>query len=149
MSILSDNLKKDETMVGEAKVHWAILIIPALLTFVYFIGLIWLIPRIIRMLTTELSLSNKRLVGKYGLINTKAMDSPLNKINSVSVESGLFGKIFGYGTVTVNTASTTYVFKFVKGAANFKNMISNEMDNYEEFRIHQQAKSMAAAMKDA
>ena len=149
MSQLMDNLKKDEVMVSEGKVHWAILIIPGLFTLMYGIGLIWLIPRIVKILTTELSLSNKRLVGKYGLINTKAMDSPLNKINSVSVESGLFGKIFGYGTINVNTASTIYTFKFVKGASNFKNVISNEMDNYEEAKIQQQAKSMAAAMKDA
>ena len=91
MSVLSENLKKDERVILEGTVHWASLIVPGLLIFLYGLGLIWFIPGLIRMLSTEVSLSNKRLVGKYGLINTKAMDSPLNKINSVSVDSGLVG----------------------------------------------------------
>ena len=148
MSVLSDNLKKNENVIFEAKVHWATLIVPSILTLVtYGIGLIWLIPTIIRLFTTEISLSNKRLVGKVGLINTKSMDSPLNKINSVSVESKLLGKIFGYGTVIVNTASTTYYFKNILGANDFKNRIFTEMDNYEESKITEQAQAMAKAMK--
>lgn len=95
------------------------------------------------MFTTELSLSNKRLVGKYGLINTKQMDSPLNKINTISVESGLGGKIFGYATVTVNTASTIYIFKCIANAENFKQNVLEEMEKFDESRIQEQAKAIA------
>ena len=148
MSNLSNNLKKGEEIIAEAKVHWASLIIPAIFITCYFIGLIWFIPALIRLFTVELSLSNKRLVGKVGMINTKSMDSPLNKINSVTVESKLFGKLFGYGTIIVNTASTTYYFKSIKDANNFKNLILSEMDNYEESRIKEQAQSLVSAMKN-
>lgn len=147
MSKLSSNLQKNEQVILEGKVHWATLIVPAILTFFGGIGLIWLIPRLIRMFTTELSLSNKRLVGKYGLINTKQMDSPLNKINSISVESGLFGKIFGYATITVNTASTYYVFRDIVQAENFKHNVLEEMDRFDEARIKEQASAIAGAIK--
>ena len=147
MSKLSTNLQKNEQVVLEGKVHWAPLIVPGIFILFYGIGLIWFIPRLIGMLTTELSLSNKRLVGKYGLINTKQMDSPLNKINSISVESGLFGKIFGYATVTVNTASTVYVFKNIAQAENFKHNVLEEMDRFDEARVKEQAAAIAGALK--
>lgn len=146
MSNLSSNLQRNEVLIMEGKVHWASLIIPILTTIFLFIGIFWLIPAVIRMFTTELSLSNKRLVGKYGLINTKQMDSPLNKINSVSVESGLFGKIFGYSTITVNTASTIYVFKNILNGESFKYAILEEMEKYDEARIKEQANAIASAM---
>lgn len=147
MPVLSNSLKSNETIVYEAKVHWATLIVPGLFIFLYGIGLLWFIPAMIRILTTELSLSSKRVVGKTGLIKTTSMDSPLNKLNSVSVESGLFGKIFGYGTIVINTASTVYYFKYIKNANNFKTLVASEIDNYEESRINAQAKILANAMK--
>lgn len=147
MSKLSSNLQKNEQLVLEGKVHWATLIVPGLLILFYGLGLIWFIPRLIAMYTTELSLSNKRLVGKAGLINTKQMDSPLNKINSISVESGLFGKIFGYATITVNTASTIYVFANIIQAEAFKHAVLEEMERFDEARIQGQAKAIANAMK--
>lgn len=149
MSILSNDLRKGEQIVLEAKVHWATLIIPGIFTMAYGIGIFWLVPRLIAFLKTELSLSSKRLVGKTGLINTKSMDSPLNKINSISVESGLLGKIFGYGTIIVNTASTTYSFKYMKDANSVKSQIFNEIDQCEETRINDQAQNIATAMNNS
>ena len=75
------------------------------------------------------------------------MDSPLNKINSVSVENGLFGKIFGYGTLTVNTASTVYTFKNIKQVENFKHVLMEEMERYDEARVREQAEAIAGAIK--
>lgn len=146
MSKLSGNLQKNEEVVLEAKVHWACLIGP-IIASLFIIGIPVLISRIITMVTTELSLSNKRLVGKYGLINTKQMDSPLNKINTVSVESGLFGKLFGYATITVNTASTIYEFRHIAGGENFKHNVLEEMERFDEARIQEQAKAIANAIK--
>ena len=146
MSKLTQNLQRNEEIVLEAKVHWACLIIPIICSL-FIIGIPSLISRLIAMKTTELSLSNKRLVGKYGLINTKQMDSPLNKINSVSVASGLFGKIFGYATITVNTASTIYDFKYIANAENVKHNIMEEMEKFDEARIQEQAKAIANAIR--
>lgn len=147
MSKLSDNLQRNERLLLEGKVHWATLIIPGIFILFYGIGLIWFIPRLINMLTTELSLSNKRLVGKYGLIHTRQMDSPLNKINSISLESGLFGKIFGYATITVNTASTVYIFKNISQGENFKYNVLEAIDRFDETRIKEQAAAIAGAIK--
>lgn len=143
---ISRNLGKDEQVVLQAKVHWACLIPSIILSFVV-IGIPGLISKLIKMATTELGFTNKNFIGKVGLINTKVLNSPLNKINNVSVESGLWGKIFGYGTVHVDTASGSYDFKYIARADNFRSNLLNAIDQYEQDKIKKSAQEMAAAIK--
>ncbi len=105
-----------------------------------------LIVRIIKYKNFNLAVTNKRIVGKVGVINTKALDAPLNKIQNCSVKQGLWGKVFNYGTITVNTAAGEYKFDGVKSANDFKNGIMAQIDEYEEERMKQQASQMAQAM---
>ena len=140
------NLLKDEEVVFVAKVHWASLIIHVILMII-FIGFITIIPAIIRLVTTELGITNKKLAGKMGLINTKVVDSPLSKINNVSVESGLFGKIFGYGTIMVSTSSEVYNFKCIKSPEVFRSTLMQEVDKFAETQMKKQASEMAKAMR--
>jgi|BioPla2DNA2_1021312.scaffolds.fasta_scaffold35797_4 hypothetical protein len=74
------NLGRDEQVVLQAKVHWACLI-PSILLSLIIIGIFGLIKKLIAMATTELGFTNKNFIGKTGLINTKVLNSPLNKIN--------------------------------------------------------------------
>lgn len=147
MSKLADNLQRDENIIMEGKIHWVVLVAPACASCVL-IGIPSLISRLISMFTTELSLSNKRIVGKYGLINTQQMDSPLNKINSISISSGLFGKMFGYGNIVINTTATTYVFKNISQPEAFKHNVLDQMDKFEQARIQQQAQALAGAINN-
>lgn len=141
------NLGKDEEVIVNAKTHWACLIPHILLIFVY-IGVITIWKPIIRMCSTKLTVTNKRVYGKYGLINTKSLDTPLNKVTTVSVSNGLFGKIFGYGNVVVNTAAGTFNFKYIKSPENFRVALMDEIERYEEERIKRQASELASAIKN-
>ncbi len=97
----------------------------------------------------ELSFTNKRVLGKVGVFNTKALDAPLNKIQTVGVQQPFFGKIFNYGTVTIDTASGKFAFGYVKNADAFKSQLMGQVDQFEEDRIKQQADEMARAMAGA
>jgi uncharacterized membrane protein YdbT with pleckstrin-like domain len=141
----SQNLSKDEVIITQAKVHWACLLKHILLMLIW-IGCFTIWVDIIRMFTTQLVLTNKRIYGKVGLINTKTLDTPLGKINNVSVESGLFGKIFGYGTINITNSSGAYSIKCVKSPDAFRNTLMSEIDKYDENRIKKQASEMANAM---
>lgn len=156
------NLGKDEQVITKIEVHWACFI-PRIILAVLFIliglssfdsalgglliGAIILIPVAIRMFTTQLMLTNKRIFGQVGLVNTKAMDAPLNKINTISVTSGLFGKIFGYGNLHLTTSSGSYDYKGVKNPEIFRRAVMDEIDNFDEARVKKQAAEMAAALK--
>lgn len=145
---ISKNLGRDEVVVLQAKVHWACLIPSIIFSFII-IGIPFLIVKIIKMKTTELGFTNKNFIGKIGLINTKVLNSPLNKINNISVQSGLGGKIFGYGTVHVDTASGAYDYKCIKGADSFRTNLLQAIENYEQEKIKKQAQEMATAMKNS
>ena len=97
----------------------------------------------------ELGITNKRVIGKVGVANTKSLDAPLNKIQNSSVVQPFFGKIFNYGTVRIDTAAGNFEFPAVKNAENFKSILMAQIDQYEEDRVKQQAAEMANAMTSA
>lgn len=141
------NLGKDETVVTQGKMHWATLI-PHILLMALLIGFFTIWGAVIRMCTTELVLTNKRLYGKKGLVNTKTLDAPLNKINTVSVQSGLWGKLFGYGTLHITTSSGAYVYQGIRTPDVFRGAVMEAIDAFDEDRIKKQAAEMAAAIKN-
>lgn len=95
---------------------------------------------------TNISLTNTRLMGKTGVINTKSMDSPLSKVNNVSVEQGLGGKIFNYSTLAISTSSGSYNFKYIKDADFFKSKVMEQIENCENERLKNQAAQLMGAM---
>jgi uncharacterized membrane protein YdbT with pleckstrin-like domain len=77
------------------------------------------------------------------------MDAPLDKVQNCSVSSGLWGKIFGYGTVVIDTAAGKYTFTMVKQADNFKKALMAQIEQAQEDKMKQQAEEMAKAMAAA
>lgn len=122
------------------------------LYFIIFTGII-AVGGLINHYTTELAYTDKRLVGKVGVIGTTSMDAPLNKIQSVNVSSGLFGKIFNYGNVRIVTAGADkYRFKYIKDCDVFKSSVMAQIELYEQEQIaanaQAQAQQMAAMMNN-
>lgn len=107
-------------------------------------------PHFIRFLTTELALTNKKVIGKVGLIRTHSVASALNKIQNISISSGLFGKIFSYGTIKIETAGAEPVYFYgIKKPESFKKAVFAQMDIFDQERIREQAVQMASAMSQA
>lgn len=96
----------------------------------------------------KLALTNKRIYGKTGIINTKSMDSPISKINSVSVEQGFWGKVFRYSTVSVSTSSGNYKFSYIKNADEFKEKTMEQIDVYENEKLKNQFSMLAGKMSE-
>ena len=112
------------------------------------IGLFWFPRDLIRYLTTKLEITNKRVRGKTGLINTNELDSPLNKINGIQVIQGMFGKMFNYGTIKITTASSVFEFNYIEHPNDFKTILNNQIEAYDDERIEKQAKKLASAIKN-
>jgi uncharacterized membrane protein YdbT with pleckstrin-like domain len=55
----------------------------------------------IRRATTELGVTDQRVIYKTGLIARHTLEMNRAKVESVTVDQSLLGRIFGYGTVTV------------------------------------------------
>ncbi len=73
------------------------------------------------------TLTDKRVYGKAGLLSTKTLSVPLSQISSVELKQGVFGKIFGYGNICIQTVTATIVFRYMKDAESMQNAIISKM----------------------
>lgn len=152
-----------ETTLFRAEINKLVLVSPCILSVIviiiatvfgygagFLIGLIIaaiiIVPKVLAVNHTNLSLTNSRLMGKTGVINTKSMDSPLSKVNNVSVEQGLGGKIFNYSTLVIATSSGSYNFKYIKDADFFKSKVMEQIEICENERLKNQAAQLMGAM---
>jgi uncharacterized membrane protein YdbT with pleckstrin-like domain len=66
------------------------------------IGLILLIWAYIRFKTTELAITNKRVIAKSGFISRHTIELNINRVESLQVSQSLFGRIFNFGTLIIS-----------------------------------------------
>ncbi|MGH7604123.1 MAG: PH domain-containing protein [Gemmatimonadaceae bacterium] len=105
MSYIEESLSKDETIEGHFKFHWfawvpmVIWIILGFLTF----GLTWLIAiyEFLRLKFTEQGLTNKRVILKTGIISRNTQEMKLKAIETVEMNQGILGRIFGFGAIKI------------------------------------------------
>lgn len=80
------------------------IVIGCLLLPFFGIGLIPLIGVLIRYKTTELAVTNKRIIAKSGLLQRSTMELNVNKVESIQVHQGIPGRLFGFGTLVISGA---------------------------------------------
>ena len=94
---------------GEAVLHrgrvslwphaWKIVLGILLLPVV--IGLAILIWVFIIYKTTEIAITNKRIIAKFGFISRSTTEINLPKVESLQVDQGVMGRMLDYGTIVV------------------------------------------------
>lgn len=76
----------------------------------------------------QIALTNKRVLGKYGIISRVVVDIPLNKISSVSATQSIWGRIFDFGDVVINSVgSEKIVIPGISKAHLFRGKISEKI----------------------
>ena len=143
---VENNLGKDEQIIQKVSFNYIVILPHIFLCFVG-IGLITIWVPILSILTNELAVTNKKVIGKTGILSSHAINAPLNKVNNIAVSKSLFGKIFDYGTVRIETSSEAVGFAYIKNPERFKSLVLTQMDIFEEERIQKQAEAIAAATK--
>ena len=61
--------------------------------------------RLIRWLTSNFAVTSERVIHREGLIAKRSMEIPLEAINDVRFEQGIFDRIVGAGTLLISSAS--------------------------------------------
>ena len=87
----------------------------------------WVALRI-RARFDEFVVTSRRVVRKVGMFARESQQASIEKIQNITVEQGVLGRIFGYGTVIVETASEKgmIVFPSVAAPDAFRNHISRQ-----------------------
>lgn len=102
-------------------VLWIVLAIPT-------VG-ITLIPALyefLRLRSIEQGVTNKRVIYKKGIISRKSEEMKLNSIETVEIDQGIPGRIFGFGDVAVTGRGlSNVVFKTVDDPMAVKRQIES------------------------
>ncbi|MET1081455.1 MAG: PH domain-containing protein [Burkholderiales bacterium] len=107
-SYVNRNLAGDEQVVYEAQVSWVsqwFLFLLGLVTLpVIGLGVIFIAVAVINVLTTELVITNKRVIAKFGLISRKTVELKNNRVESVQVDQSIMGRMLDFGSIIVSGA---------------------------------------------
>lgn len=71
------------------------------LTLLFGLGLLVLIGVLIRYKSTEIAVTNKRIVAKFGFIRRRTVEIAVRKIESIQVQQGLMGRMFDFGSIVM------------------------------------------------
>lgn len=113
-SYVDSNLVKDEYVVYEGNNHW-----------INFISLraifsLFLLP-LIDNWTSEYAITNKRVIIKVGLIRRRTVEMNVQKVESISVNQSIMGRILGYGDITVvGTGASRETFEQISKPIKFR-----------------------------
>lgn len=123
MSYVVDNLPAEEDLIYRASLHWIIFVSPL---FWFALGLfgsaislrlasdlaplygsiaillfsVWkLFVAYIRLFTSEICLTSKRVIAKVGFIRRQCMELKLEQIETVGIDQSVSGRLLDYGTL--------------------------------------------------
>jgi uncharacterized membrane protein YdbT with pleckstrin-like domain len=105
MSYIEESLSANERVEGLFKLHWVIwipMVIWLILGIITF-GVTWILAiyEYLKIRSIEAGVTNKRVILKNGIISRKTEEMKLSSIETVEIQQGVIGRIFGLGTVKV------------------------------------------------
>jgi membrane protein YdbS with pleckstrin-like domain len=161
-------LQKGEKILLVTYSSWTSLFLPALFSLVAIaVGVIivahfgqvwgWLLAVLavlywlIRYYTWKVNIwvvTNFRVIDETGLLNHFAKESPLDKINNVSYDQTVMGRLFNFGHVKIQTAAQVGATDYfnVNHPRRLKDTITAAQADYQQWQFGNQAAQMAAAM---
>jgi len=133
MSYVQRVLQPGETIRHTASIHWivywpgALCLLGAIVAYGYgemqghtsafwdwvavilaIIALFLLVPYLFNWGTTEIAVTNRRIIFKQGFIRRSTMEMHMDKVESVDVDQSILGRIFNYGDVIVKGTGTGF-----------------------------------------
>lgn len=80
---------------------------------------------LIRRATTELAVTDRRVIFKTGILRRHTLEMNRSKVETVSVDQSILGRILGYGTVVVRgTGGSFEPIRFIGDPLTFRSHIT-------------------------
>jgi uncharacterized membrane protein YdbT with pleckstrin-like domain len=158
MNYVDQSLGEGEVVRHVTRKHWIIFVVPVFQIVIalilaglgYKIGDIWvwfgwlmkmlgLILLILGALhflgawlvrvTTELAVTDRKVIGKWGLIARRTIEQRLQKVDSIEVEQTILGRILGYGTVEVRGSGVSMTpLRMIAGPLTFRRRVEDALN---------------------
>jgi len=82
--------------------------------------------------TTELALTNKRVIAKFGFIRRTTVELRLDKVESIGVNQGIMGRLMGCGNIIVKgTGGTGTPIPSIKKPLDLRRVVNNYIEEKE------------------
>ena len=110
MSYIDDSLIEGEQILHRARVSWwsqVGLLVLGIRLLVLVVGLAFLVAAWIRVRSTEIAITNRRVIAKFGFIKRDTVEINLDKVEALRVEQGFFGRMLNFGTIFISGAGTS------------------------------------------
>lgn len=145
-SYIEENLARDEKIIIKAQVTWlsqfgyllfgALFIlaaIPSKNSIFFLLGVIFIVIAAIHVLTTELALTNRRIIAKSGLIRRNTIELKANRVESLGVDQGVLGRIFNFGSIVVKgTGGSQAPIPYIARPMEFRQQVNNFLDELDD-----------------
>jgi uncharacterized membrane protein YdbT with pleckstrin-like domain len=123
MSYVQSVITPNESLIVQAKTHWFVYIPPlfwtivslALIAAVPPLGAVLLVFSLFLFLrawlytySTELAVTSKRVIAKFGFIRRNTIELRNDKVESLHIDQGIIGRIFNFGSIVVTGSGGTH-----------------------------------------
>jgi uncharacterized membrane protein YdbT with pleckstrin-like domain len=152
MSYIDGNLLAGEKVVYRTRLHWLLFMTPVLFTAFVLLPVAWLLAKgtwshfawipialgllillatFIKRQSSDFAVTNKRVMMKVGVFNTRSVELVLNKIEAIAVNQSFMGRIFGYGDIVVTgSGGTKEAFSHIQGPLAFRRAVQSVTDTH-------------------
>lgn len=153
MSYVDEHLLTGETVVYRAHQHWTIffwssvILLAGLVLLVLFpdnyiiglavtgVGVVLLIPPLIKYFTSEYAVTNKRVIVKLGLVQRDSSETLLSKVEAIAVDQTIPGRMLNFGTITITgTGGTKESFPRIAQPMEFRRRVQAQIVEMEDRR---------------
>lgn len=143
MGYLESTLQPGERIAYKANLHFFLFVQPVILLLLgwwfwrsgnnvsHFLGGVLLllgavsfIQRLLIKIGSVYAVTDKRVILKTGIISRKSLDLVLTKYEGLQIKQSVWGRIFGFGTITVTTGGAANSYSFVADPMRFKKEIN-------------------------
>ena len=131
------SLSPDEKIVMNLEKHWMYWILP----IITIIGIIFIPYRIARFYVDKIVVTNKKFCVSAGLVSKEIITTPLDKITNIYYETGILGRIFGYGTIFVVSGAASG-YSYIKNPDKVQHSIENAIQELENEKNRKLANSL-------
>ena len=156
MSYIDQNLTTGEVVHYRTQLHWTAILGPAVLGAIFAVAAIalWvaafravepggfviggaacvviagaaLMTGLVRRSSTEMAVTNRRVLMKTGVFARRTVELLLSKVESITVDQGVMARMTGYGRVIVRgTGGTHEVFDRVAAPLEFRRQVQEQI----------------------
>jgi hypothetical protein len=145
LSYIDDNLIEKECVIYRTKLHWATLLGPAVLIVLaglwipskgmsalvlLALGVMWGIFSSVSLQSSEIGVTDKRLLLRVGFPLKRTYDIPLEKILMVDIYQPSLGKFLNFGKIIMQSANgKRYAFRMIASPIELRDELTKQVNS--------------------